>query len=88
MVRVTVPHFTFAANLLLARATARDCEVGTRLAIGARRWRILRLLLTENLILGFLAAGLGVMIAIMGHGSPSSSAGCGMLAAVPSDVGT
>ena len=49
------------ANLVLARASTRQREIGVRLAIGAGWWRIARLLLVENLMLGVIASALGAM---------------------------
>jgi putative ABC transport system permease protein len=54
------------ASLMISRTLARQREMAVRAAVGARRWQIIRQLLTESVVIGLAGGTLGLLVAVWG----------------------
>ncbi len=55
------------ASLMISRTLARQREMAVRAAVGARRWQLIRQLLTESVVIGLIGGALGLLDRGVGH---------------------
>src|SRR6185369_3902020 len=60
------------ASLMISRTLGRQREMAVRAAVGARRWQLIRQLLTESVVIGVVGGALGLLIAVWGTRAISS----------------
>lgn len=71
------------ANLLLTRSLSRQKEVGIRVALGASRWRVVRQLLTESVLLAVVGGVIGLLFAYWGTAALVSMLPANQISALP-----
>ena len=54
------------ASLMISRTLARQREMAVRAAVGARRWQLVRQVLTESVVIGLIGGALGLLVAVWG----------------------
>jgi predicted permease len=70
------------AGLMISRTLARQREIAVRAAVGARRWQLIRQLLTESIVLGLAGGVLGLLLAIWSTKAIGSLAPDGFLTSI------
>jgi len=70
------------ASLMISRTLARQREMAVRAAVGARRWQLIRQLLTESVLVGLLGGALGLLIAVWGTRAVASLVPAGFTTSV------
>src|SRR5215213_7343262 len=70
------------ASLMISRTLARQREMAVRAAVGARRWQLIRQLLTESVLVGLVGGALGLLIAVWGTRAVASLVPAGFTTSV------
>ena len=70
------------ASLMISRTLARQREMAVRAAVGARRWQLIRQLLTESVVVGLMGGVLGLLVAVWGTRAIASLVPKGFAASV------
>jgi putative ABC transport system permease protein len=70
------------ASLMISRTLARQREMAVRAAVGARRWQLIRQLLTESVVIGITGGALGLLVAVWGTSAIASLVPSGFASSV------
>ena len=70
------------ASLMISRTLARQREMAVRAAVGARRWQLIRQLLTESVLVGVAGGALGLLVAVWGTRAVASLVPAGFTTSV------
>src|SRR5215216_6732093 len=70
------------ASLMISRTLARQREMAVRAAVGARRWQLIRQLLSESVVIGITGGALGLLVAVWGTSAIASLVPTGFTSSV------